>query len=298
MSPRIVDALSEVVRDHDLFIVDQWGVLHDGHRPHPGAHAALAALRARGTVVLVSNTSRRVADNRALLARVGFETELWDGIVTAGEASAQALLAELPGARVCDVGAGAPPDHPLRGLGPALELVDDPACADALVATGVSAAPPERLDGVLRPAVERGLPLYCFNPDVVSVQPDGSFLYCAGAVAARYATLGGRVRTFGKPAPALYAAASALAPVWTRGLAVGDSLHHDILGARQAGLDSVLITRGIHWRDCGAPLGARPDPAAVGALCARTGVWPDAALARFVWDSPGARAGDGRPERD
>lgn len=285
MVPRIVDGLDEVVEDHDLFVVDQWGVLHDGHRAHPGAARALRALQERGTVVLVSNTSRRVADNRALLARLGFVNDLWDGILTAGEQTVQALLRDLPGARVLCVGEGTPADHALRGLAPRLTVATDVEDADALAVMGLGRRAPRHLDPVLLRAIERELPLYCFNPDIVSVQPDGSLLHCPGAVAQRYEELGGTAHRFGKPLPLLYAQASAHATGWRRGLAIGDSLHHDVQGGRDAGLDTVLLTRGIHWADCGAPLGDRPSAPALARLCAREGITPSAALARFVWSA-------------
>ena len=51
------------------------------------------------------------------------------------------------------------------------------------------------------------MPLLCLNPDRVSVQPDGTFALCPGAFAARYETMGGSVRTWGRPGAGIYAAA-------------------------------------------------------------------------------------------
>ncbi len=285
MPPRIIDHLDDLITDHDLFVVDQWGVLHDGVRPHPGAIEALQELKARGTVVLVSNTSRRVDDNRAALRAIGFEDHLWDGIITAGGATLSALLHDQPGARVRCIGDGEPPDHPLRDLAPRLTCVEGIGHATALAVVGVSVHPPDHQDDLLIEAIERDLPLYCFNPDIRSVQPDGSFLYCPGAIAARYEALGGTSLRFGKPRAELYAQAAAMAPSWTRGLGIGDSLHHDIQGAINGGMDSILITRGVHWDQlCDRP-GDRPDPAKLAALCEETGIWPTAAMGTLQWSA-------------
>ena len=58
---------------------DQYGVLHDGRNPYPGARDALAALKSRGVkIVVLSNSGRTGAANAARMAALGFELELYD----------------------------------------------------------------------------------------------------------------------------------------------------------------------------------------------------------------------------
>jgi ribonucleotide monophosphatase NagD (HAD superfamily) len=52
-------------------------------------------------------------------------------------------------------------------------------------------------------------------------------------------------------------------PDGARILAVGDSLHTDIAGGNAAGVDTALITGGIHCQELGAPWGEAADPARV-----------------------------------
>ena len=58
------ERVRELARDHDGFIVDQWGVMHDGTRAYPGAIDCLERLHAAGKhVVVLSNTGRPKAEN-------------------------------------------------------------------------------------------------------------------------------------------------------------------------------------------------------------------------------------------
>jgi len=52
-------------------------------------------------------------------------------------------------------------------------------------------------------ARERQLPLICANPDIVVMRGD-TLIYCAGALAGLYESLGGKVLMAGKPYPAIY----------------------------------------------------------------------------------------------
>ena len=54
---RKIARLSALADSFDLFMIDQFGVLHDGVSPYLGAIECLASLKARGKgVVLLSNS--------------------------------------------------------------------------------------------------------------------------------------------------------------------------------------------------------------------------------------------------
>ena len=135
----------------------------------------------------------------------------------------------------------------------------------------------------------RQLPLLCGNPDIRSIQPDGSFLWCPGAFAEQYAAMGGPVVHFGKPRPGIYEAARAATGHRARGLAFGDSLEHDVEGAHSAGLGIVLITRGIHGPDLGLVPDARPDPNRIAELAHQYGTHVEYAATSFVWGGDAQR---------
>jgi ribonucleotide monophosphatase NagD (HAD superfamily) len=67
-----------------------------------------------------------------------------------------------------------------------------------------------------------------------------------------------------------------------RVLAIGDALHTDIAGAQAMGLDSLLITTGIHRDELYDQTGEwRED--AYARLLAEHGVAPDARMSRLSW---------------
>ena len=277
---QILDGLSSIIDEYDVFIVDQWGCIHDGESAHPGAVETLRAMRATGRpVLLVSNSSRPAPPSIRILRELGFDDALYDGMFTAGELARVWLDAERDAGRVQAAWSLLSPPGPTSVLAwMGLPTASRPEQADVLVVSGITFEKPDAFDDVLRLGVERGMPLLCLNPDRVSVQPDGTFALCPGTFAARYEAMGGSVRTWGKPGAGIYAAALARAPGWRRGLAVGDSLEHDIAGGHAAGLDTLLITRGIHWPDVADDPLDPPDPERLAALCRREGRTPTYAM--------------------
>ena len=69
-----------------------------------------------------------------------------------------------------------------------------------------------------------------------------------GTIADLYDHMGGKVVILGKPSKEIYLkSCKQLDQIdKSKTIAVGDSLDHDILGASNFGVDSVLITSGIH----------------------------------------------------
>lgn len=91
--------------------------------------------------------------------------------------------------------------------------------------------------------------MICANPDKV-VRRGNKLIYCAGALAELYASMGGEVTMAGKPYRPIYDLALARveamrgATLATDILAIGDGPETDIKGAADYGLDVVLVTAG------------------------------------------------------
>ena len=148
---------------------------------------------------------------------------------------------------------------------------------------------PEDYDASLAALRRRDLEMVCANPDLV-VEMGDALVACAGAIAERYAAIGGRVTQAGKPFPAIYARALALAgeladtPSPSRVLAIGDALHTDIAGAERMGFDSLLITSGIHRARLHAGDRASAfDRAALHALLAEKQARPTFVASHLTW---------------
>jgi HAD superfamily hydrolase (TIGR01459 family) len=287
---RFVDGIGAFADRYEGFILDQWGVIHDGHRPLPEAAAAIAELKRRNKrLVVLSNSGRRAALNRRRLAEMGFNVAMFDAVVTSGEAAWQLLLhRSRPGyrelGRRCllftiggDLGV-------VEGLG--LEVVEAPEEADFLFATGLE-IPPLTLDdyrAVLVRAAARGLPMVCSNPDKVAPVA-GELVFAPGTIAALYEELGGTVHYVGKPHAPIYGpcldALEGLVPEEI--VAVGDSLEHDIKGANGIGVASCFLTGGIHAAEFPPEASRAALAHRLDALCARHDARPDWVVPRLVW---------------
>src|SRR5689334_21492051 len=208
-APPIIDGVAAIADRYDGFILDLWGVMHDGVRAYPGARDCLAALHRRGKrIVILSNAPRRAAQVVVRNAELGIPAELYHGLVTSGEAAWQALHARSdPWHR--GLGRHAYCLMPVRdrGLLDGLALAEAGSIAEAgfILNTGVESAR-ERIDDfepVLAEGVAAGLPMLCANPDLVVIR-GGVRELCAGSLAARYETLGGFVHYHGKPHEPIY----------------------------------------------------------------------------------------------
>lgn len=285
------ERMRELARDHDGFIVDQWGVMHDGTRPYPGAVDCLERLHAAGKhVVVLSNTGRPKAENIRMLAEMGFDARHFDRFVAAGEDARDAIERRSTpfharlGRRYYAFTRGDDDASLAEGIG--VERVRRIADADFVIVIGIDS--PRRSvadhEPELAAAAAKGLPMVCANPDIVRPSPQG-LLPAPGALARRYEELGGEVFYHGKPHAAIYESCLRALPgvARERVVCVGDSIEHDILGASRAGLKSALVTGGIHGEELGATRGELPTAVNFRGFLAAAPARPDYLVPAFIW---------------
>ena len=283
----MIGGLSAIAPSYDAMICDVWGVLHNGVTGYGAAADALVRFRDDGArpVVLLTNAPRPAFEIEAALRRFGIPDAAFDAIVTSGDVT-HTLLKRLGRTRAFHLGPG-------RDLalfdGLPIDLVEE-GDAEIVVCTGLfddTTETAESYRALLGRFVDRGVPLYCANPDIV-VERGGVLVYCAGAVAQLHQELGGETIVVGKPHKPVYDVALetvdelAGRPVSRRRvLAVGDAFPTDVRGAWGQGMDVLMVTAGIHAADFG-PADA-PDPALVAKRAAIEGVEVRAALPRLAW---------------
>jgi HAD superfamily hydrolase (TIGR01459 family) len=248
-----ITGLSEIADRFDLFLVDQYGVLHDGIAAYPGAIAGLAGLASRGRkVVVLTNSGKGAAANRARLATLGFTASLYDEVVSSGEVALQCVKAGAfgpaiaTGSHVCVIGRTG---DTYAFSSDDFTLVPRPGDAAHLIFAG-SDAPRTSLiayRAVLTDAAQARVPAICVNPDITMIR-DGALIPAPGAIARIYESLGGRVDYVGKPYPAIFQSAHALFDKVPAGrvVMIGDSPEHDVAGARPMGFATLLVRTGIH----------------------------------------------------
>ncbi|MEQ8356369.1 MAG: TIGR01459 family HAD-type hydrolase [Kiloniellaceae bacterium] len=294
MTAKPIDGLRQLAPRYDAFLLDQFGVLHDGTVVYPGVVDCLEALKnADKRVVILSNSGTRQAANRDRLRRLGIADELYEEIVTSGEVTRAYLASTPPELRPASDDSAPLRCRPLGGpaerailVGLPVQEVESVEEADFLLLASFSHSPPAReaFDEVLTAARRRGLALVCANPDVSGVSPNGLIL-APGALAADYEAAGGRVVYIGKPHPLIYRhVLRSLMPIApARVLAIGDSLAHDIAGATGVGLASALVIAGIHREELGDPAEDGTFESRLAALQRQHHATPDYLLRRLNW---------------
>ncbi|WP_112321228.1 TIGR01459 family HAD-type hydrolase [Oceanibium sediminis] len=288
---QIITALSDISARYDVLYCDLWGCLHDGKRVHPAAAAALTAFRKTGgTVILVTNSPRPRRAVAEQLKGLGAPDDCYDDIASSGDAAQAALAAGLFGKKVHHIG----PERDLVFFqaedGTPLDVERVPLeDADSVVCTGLfddRSETPEDYRLTLMRAKQRGLKLLCANPDVV-VDVGDQRIYCAGALAAFYESLGGPAYYFGKPHAPIYGLSRQRAEAIRKEqigdeaiLCIGDGISTDIKGGVAEGLDTLFITGGLAAEETRTIEGT-PDPDALEAYLRDSRLSATAAMGRL-----------------
>ncbi len=278
-SCRPVAGMAEIAGLYDGFIFDIWGVVHDGRRCFDDAADCLARLRVAGKpYVFLTNMPRRALAVAPALTRLGLAAALAGPALTSGEVVRHALTGDLEGARVPGRRYLFQGPERTRDIIAGLDLDETGSTRDAdfVLVTGIGDdETPEDYRALLDGALEGGLPLLCANPDL-RVGHGKRLVACAGLLARAYEEMGGTVLWLGKPHPAPFRLARRMLGAG-RVVMIGDSLRTDIAGGQAAGLDTLLITEGIHAGEL------QEGTEDLTELCRRHGCWPDMAMPSLCW---------------
>jgi HAD superfamily hydrolase (TIGR01459 family) len=249
--PTKIQGLSSIAHRYDVVLCDVWGVIHNGRESFSAACEALSIFQQqRGPVILISNAPRPAAAVHAQLDQLAVPKAAWSSFVTSGDATRSLLSARAPGP-VWAIGPER--DAPLyEGLSLSFADLEEAAFICCTGPFDDTRDTPEDYRARLETAKARGLAFICANPDRV-VQRGDELIYCAGALADLYASLGGEVIMAGKPYAATYDLALSEAerlrdgPVdRARVLCIGDGIGTDVKGANGQNLDCLYISGGIH----------------------------------------------------
>lgn len=247
-----LNGIGALVERYQVFLLDQFGVLHDGTNPYPGAVEALSALRRAGrTIVLVSNSGRRARPNEARLLKLGFEPGSWDQFVSSGEIAwrsfhEMAISGKLRPNTKCLLVSREGDRSAIEGLPFVLTGGGDDAELVLIAASEGDHYDIEHYHRLFAPAAMRQVPCFCTNPDKIMLTAVGP-RFGAGQLADLYESLGGSVTRIGKPYTPIFDAALALAgnPDRSSVVCVGDSVEHDVAGGIGAGVATALVLSGI-----------------------------------------------------
>jgi HAD superfamily hydrolase (TIGR01459 family) len=293
---KFCQGISDLSDSYAAFVLDQYGVLHNGERPFDGVVECLAELRGRKkTIVLLSNSSKRAEANKDRLTQIGIADDLYDYVVTSAEMVWQGLQANAGpfknlGSRCYLISHQG--DHTIvDGLN--ITVVDDPAQADFVLLAGCD-APQKTMadyDPALKIAAAKRLKMICANPEMrglVAGQP----VMGTGMLARRYQDFGGVVTYIGKPYEPIFA--GCLDFLRTREIypgqcvMIGDAMDQDILGGITAEMDTCLVAAtGLHAGNFkGLATLQDLEKSLNNLVIAHHNIRPNYIVPKFVWGKP------------
>jgi len=240
MKIKKLDHLKEIYDRYDAFLIDLWGVMHNGIRLNVSAMKAVAELESKGKrIIFLSNAPRPTKKVVEFLKKLKMEEKFLKNVLTSGEAATNSLKKNEFGKKFYHLG---PPrdDSLFSNIKKNKTTLEK---CDFILCTGLFDDEEENLkyyEDLLKNFTKKKL--VCTNPDL-TVHRGGEEEYCAGKIAEIFESLGGEVVYFGKPHKEVYLSCLDMNQ---KTLVVGDNLRTDIKGANNMNLDSVFITGGIH----------------------------------------------------
>lgn len=257
MAPtKICQGISDISDSYSGFIIDQWGVLHDGDKPYDGVVECLKELKGRGKyIIILSNSGKRADVNKERMKKIGIGPSLYDRIVTSGEMTWDGLDKQDDGifkglGKKCLLLSRGGDTSILDGLD--IEAVDTVDEADFMIISGSDAPEKtmeEHYEPILRKAARKSLKALCANPDSKALIGMKAVMG-PGTIARRYQDFGGVVHYIGKPHQPIFQHCIKILqeqdiyPGQT--VMIGDAMAHDILGGSMANLDTCLVKSGLH----------------------------------------------------
>jgi len=249
-----IKSIEEIINDYDNFIIDQWGVMHDGTFGYEHAFNSINILNSNNkNLFIISNSSKRSKSSIDNLPKLGFKKNSFKNTVTSGEMTWQFLkkkFLEDNNKKNCfhiydkEKEDGLDFRHGLN-----LNFVEKVEEAELILACTpfVNLQPIDYIP-LLEVAYKKEITMYCANPDFETVESNSNNnVFCMGAIGEIYKKMGGNVIIKGKPDVSIYTeTTNQINLEKKRTVAIGDSLFHDIQGANNFEIDSVLVKSGIH----------------------------------------------------
>lgn len=282
------DSVVQLVDKYQLFLVDLWGVIHDGAELYDGVKNCLEELRAANKkIIFLSNAPKREKTTREILTKLGISSDLYDGVITSGEVAREYIISNKH-----DLGKKyfifEEQESDLLFLeNNEYKRVNSVSESDFILAIGFNRPNPslEELKTTLCQSLRKNNPMICANPDLVIVDKKGNQSMCAGVMAKKYVKMGGKVLYFGKPHNEIYKKAFLMFPdIEKKNIcAIGDNIETDIKGGNTLDIDTYLIAGGIHGYDLGIKHGEIPEYKRLLQLCDNYSVRPTGVLSSFVF---------------
>ena len=246
-----IQSLLDLIDDYDLFLFDQWGVIHDGKNIFPKAEEIFLHLQnLKKQVVIISNSGKKSSDNISRMKKLGAKNTLNVPLITSGDVCRDLLVNKKNyfknfGDRYFVVAT----EYPLLSETQYQQVHSLEKSDFLLLCTTTNFDGYDLIDNIFNEAINLKHPLVCSNPDVLGISGEDVHP-STGDLAIKYKKMGGKTHIIGKPGDEIFEfALNSTGIDKIKTLMIGDSLFNDIYGANQFNIDSLLITSGIHKKD-------------------------------------------------
>ena len=237
---RNLNHLSEIFNSYDTYIIDLWGVMHNGISLNAQAVEVIENLNKNSKkIVFLSNAPRPSIKVVEFLKKMQMDDKFLSNVITSGEAAMLAVNSNKFGKKFYHLG-------PVRDNSIFLKVQENKTTlenCDFILCTGLFDKQEDNLEyykNLLKDYTNKKL--LCTNPDLVVHRGNIEEL-CAGSIAKTFESIGGEVIYYGKPYKEVY---EMCFKQGEKVLAIGDNLRTDIKGANNLNIDSLFIYSGIH----------------------------------------------------
>lgn len=247
VSSQEIQTLSQL-NQYETMLVDIVGVVYDGINPFEKAISALNKAKEEGhKIVYMSNNPRPSSLSQANLIKMGVVGDIH--ISTSGDFARWCLETEYKEKKIYHFGSEKNKDI-LKDMD--VITTDNLQDADIVLLTAFieEIEDPDQFDEKLKEVALSKKVVLCANPDVYASYGN-SLRKCAGFFAQKIEQFGGVVEYLGKPNPKFYEYVCQKHHVNMQQkekiLMIGDTLYTDIKGAKNFGIDSLLVLSGISF---------------------------------------------------
>ena len=263
--PVLLRNLRDIQSQYDVFLFDQYGVLHDGMNIFDGVKETLAFLKENNkTISLVSNTSRRAKDATQDLEKLKLGIN-FDLTFTSGELcydflrdnllqpDPSNLEFKLRGSKCCYISFNTQSPSILSELGIECVGINE---ADFILLSGthllhlnseesiaLNIVDSGKIDDIIKHtlliAKQSNIPIICSNSDMTAINRNKK-QFMPGVIAREYEQMGGFVKHFGKPHSAIFEEAITASLDYHRKVYTGKSGNDDAVSTTAAATSKLL----------------------------------------------------------
>jgi len=253
--------LNKLINEYEIFLIDQWGVLHNGVKKFIAAEKFLNVLKMKNKkIILISNTSQTKESliNETLIP-LRFNPKNFYKIISSGEVIKKIIFSDTSNydyikkiikRKKCLIISN---KNDFKNIKIFNLISSNKKNAKFIFAMSIEPVfSKSKIKNLANSLVKLKIPMICTNPDKKVY--DGKFKklsFQVGELAYQFSILGGKVIYIGKPEKIIFEHSlnNIKKKDYKKCIVIGDSLETDIKGGKYFNIDTLLILNGIHKKE-------------------------------------------------